>query len=299
MNRQQKALWHIDKSKRGLEIGPSHNPLAPKRDGYQVDIIDHMTRAQLIEKYQGHAVNLDNIEEVDFVWSGQSFADLTGKRKAYDWALASHMIEHTPDLIGFFNDCDSILKDDGVLSLVIPDKRFCFDTCRPITGLARIIDSHLQRNTIHSAGTVAEYYLNVVSRNGQIAWGSGSEGPLRFVHTLDEARSSMAAVLRDKAYLDVHAWCFTPNSFRLLVEDLYSLGLIALREVESFPTVGHEFFVTLSRSGKGASQSRLELLDAIEAELLEVAAKADAPPSLQARDGRWRGLFEQIKDRFR
>jgi predicted SAM-dependent methyltransferase len=196
MDRRQKVLLHIDKTGQGVEIGPSHNPLAPKREGYQVHIIDYMSREQLVVKYTGHNVNLDNIEEVDFVWTGQSFADLTGRPKYYDWVIASHVIEHTPDLVGFLNDCDSLLKDHGVLSLAIPDKRYCFDYYRPITGLARVIDSHHRQDKIHSPGTVAENYLNVVLRNGQIAWEAGTEGPLSLIHTLDGAINGIRSVAR-------------------------------------------------------------------------------------------------------
>ena len=274
MNRQEKALRHIDKAGRGIEIGPSYNPLAPKRDGYHVHIIDHMSQQQLIAKYENHNVNVSDIEEVDFIWSGQSFADLTGNLKYYDWAIASHVIEHTPDLIGFLNDCDSILKDNGVFSLAIPDKRYCFDYYRPITGLARIIDSHFQQNKIHSPGTVAEYFLNVVSRNNQIVWAAGASGVLNFIHTPDDAASYMKQVLQDQSYLDAHAWCFTPHSFRLMIHDLYSLGLIKLREVDFLPTAGPEFFVTLSRFGKGIEQSRQELLNLIDTELFEVVSES-------------------------
>ena len=112
MERKNKILRHITKEGRGIEIGPSHNPITPKKDGYLVHIIDHMSREQLINKYRDHNVNLDNIEEVDFVWQGQPYSELTGKCKYYDWIIASHMIEHTPDLIGFLNECDAILKDE-------------------------------------------------------------------------------------------------------------------------------------------------------------------------------------------
>lgn len=70
MNRKNKILRHIFKDGHGIEIGPSHNPVAPKKEGYQVHIIDHMNREQLINKYKDHHVNLKNIEEVDFVWQG-------------------------------------------------------------------------------------------------------------------------------------------------------------------------------------------------------------------------------------
>ena len=188
MNRNQKILQHVNRKGQGLEIGPSHNPVAPKKKGYKVHIIDHMDREQLIAKYQEHKVNLKNIEDVDFVWSGESYAELTGKRDFYDWIIASHLIEHTPDLITFLNDCDEILKDDGVLSLVIPDKRYCFDHYRPITGLSKIIDSYFNQNRIHTPGTVAEYYLNVVAKAGDIAWNSNTPGSFTLVHSLGDAQ---------------------------------------------------------------------------------------------------------------
>lgn len=144
MIREDKLLRHVVRNGKGMEIGPSHRPTAPKKAGYDVDIIDHLTREELVNKYRHHGVDIDAIEEVDYVWRGEKYAWLTGKTKHYDWIIASHVIEHTPDLIGFLKECDSILKDDGVVSLAIPDKRFCFDHFRPITGVSKVIDHHLQ-----------------------------------------------------------------------------------------------------------------------------------------------------------
>jgi SAM-dependent methyltransferase len=283
MSRKEKVLRYIDASGRGLEIGPSHNPIAPKREGYQVHIIDHLSREGLLAKYKDHQVNLDNIEEVDFVWRGEKYAELIGDSKCYDWIIASHVIEHSPDLIGFLNDCDAILKDEGILSLVVPDKRYCFDHYRPITGLAKIIDSHLHKSDIHTPGAVAEYFLNVVSKGGIIGWDASSNGDYRLIHSLDEAVRGMQAVLNEKAYLDVHAWCFVPHSFRLIIHDLFSLGLSPFQEVGFFSTEGHEFYITLSRQGKGIDKSRLEILDIIETEITQGAtvALAAAPPAAE------------------
>src|SRR5262249_55025860 len=161
MERNEKVLYGIDRDGRGLEIGPCYGPIAPKRAGFNVEILDHLDRDALIRKYQGRPdLDLDRIEPVDYIWNGESYAELIGKTKHYDWIIASHMIEHTPDLIGFLGDCDCILKDTGVLSLVIPDARYCFDHFRPLTGLSKIIDAHLNRQRIHTVGTVAEYFLN-------------------------------------------------------------------------------------------------------------------------------------------
>ncbi|MET0688001.1 MAG: methyltransferase domain-containing protein [Methyloceanibacter sp.] len=116
--RKEIVFRHLNAAGAGLEIGPCHNALAPKREGYNVKILDHLSSDGLRKKYDGHAgVDTTSIEEVDYVWSGQPFADLTDER--FDWITASHVIEHTTCLITFINDCASILRPDGILSLVI------------------------------------------------------------------------------------------------------------------------------------------------------------------------------------
>ena len=269
MNRKDKILRHITKDGRGIEIGPCHNPVAPRNKGYDVQIIDHMSQEDLINKYKGQNINFKNIEEVDFVWQGQSYSELTKKNKYYDWIIASHMIEHTPDLIGFLNDCDGILKDDGVVSLVVPDKRYCFDHYRPLTSISSIIDSHFQNRKIHSPGTIAEYYLNVVSKGGSISWNSSTAGEYSFIHSINAAAKRMNLAHNENEYFDVHAWCFVPHSFRLVIHDLFSLGLIPFQEVEYFSTEDCEFYITLGRNGKGIGKSRLQMLAAMESEIRE------------------------------
>jgi|GEM_PF-1362891 len=267
-NAQRKArvLATIDRNGLGVEIGPSHDPIAPKRDGFKVHVIDHASREELIAKYATHGIALDRIEDVDFVWKGESYLELTGKPKHYDWIIGSHLIEHTPDLIAFLDDCDSILKDGGVLSLVIPDKRYCFDCFRPITGLARVIDSHLAGNKIHSEGTVAEFCMNVAAKGNTLSWDERSRGDYRLLHSVREAEEAMREV-RKHAYVDVHNWCFVPHSFRLILADLYMLGYTKLREVHFEAPGGYEFYVALGRHGAGPDLGRLELLKKVDAEL--------------------------------
>lgn len=269
MNRKEKILKHIDASGRGLEIGPSHNPVAPKREGYDVQSIDHLSREGLVRKYEEESVDTSGIEEVDYIWRGEPYAELTGKRNYYDWIIASHLIEHTPDLIGFLNDCDSILKETGVISLAVPDKRYCFDHYRPITSIARIIDSHFHNDRIHTMGTAAEYYLNAVLREGMIAWNSDISGEDRPRYLLEEAIEEINSVREGKKYVDIHAWCFVPHSFRLLIHDLNFLGFIPFKEVDFCLTEGCEFFITLGRNGSGIGVSRMEMLRTIESEIRE------------------------------
>jgi 2-polyprenyl-3-methyl-5-hydroxy-6-metoxy-1,4-benzoquinol methylase len=260
MGRKSKVFHCLDPKGLGLEIGPSHSPIAPKREGFNVKILDHLSADGLKKKYAGHGVPLENIENVDYVWNGEPFAALVSGEHVFDWIIASHVIEHTPCLITFVKNCEAVLKENGALSLIIPDKRYCFDLYREKTSLSSVLDAFREKRTIHSPGTAAEYFLNVASKNGHIAWSQGTEGEARFVHGLVDAKRAIETIEKQHAFLDLHSWVFTPYSFRLLIEDLYQLGYIRLREICFFDTEGCEFYITLAWQGSGPPFARLELV---------------------------------------
>jgi 2-polyprenyl-3-methyl-5-hydroxy-6-metoxy-1,4-benzoquinol methylase len=275
-DRKHKILNGLNTLGKGLEIGPSYSPVAAKRDGYNVEILDHCTKQDLLAKYGEHFVDHNAIEEVDYVSSGQPYAELIGNRSTYDWIIASHVIEHVPDLIGFLNNCTDILKQEGILSLAIPDKRYCFDRLRPISGLAQIIDCHTENKTRHSKGKLAEYLLNVVRLDRDIAWNpkiamEQSYERISYVHTTEQVIQEIEKIEKSEEYYDLHAWCFTPSSFRLVIEDLYNLGFIGLRETAFDSGDGFEFYVSLSAEGAGHGIERRKLARQIEVEQAIVA----------------------------
>lgn len=272
LTREEKIFHLLDKTGLGLEIGPSHNPIAPKKRGFNVHTLDHASANDLRKKYVGHGVNLDNIEDVDFVWSGQRFADLIGTTQCYDWIIASHVIEHAPDFVSYLQQCEELLKPDGRLSLVVPDKRFCFDYFSPVTSTGQVLDAHALGRSRPSPGQIFDHIANAAKRRDQIAWATGDTGGADgLVHSVDEARDHWAHALHDHSeYVDVHVWRFTPASFRLLVSDLASLGLINLEVKSEFDTRGCEFYVTLGKCGEVRPQ-RVDRLQTLQTRMAESA----------------------------
>lgn len=260
MTRRDKLLNPINQRGRGIEIGPSHNPIASKREGFNVVVIDTLDQNGLREKYAPHGIDLSLIEPVDFVWNGERYSDLVGQTEAFDWIIGSHVIEHVPDLIAFLNSCAEVLKNDGVLTLAIPDKRRCFDHFRPTTGLAKVIDTHLAQHRQHTPGNIAEFMLNAVSARGRIAWGANESGEWRRLCAEPDVVSHFHKARSEQWSMDVHGWCFTPTSFRLLIRDLHLLGLTPFLEASWSPTDGHEFFVALSKTAPGTGEDRLTLM---------------------------------------
>ena len=269
LSRIEKALAFIDRDGLGLEVGPAHSPIAPRREGFNVHVLDYMDAEALREKFQDVDVDLQKIEDVDFVWKGERLPDLVGGTGLYDWIIASHTIEHLPDVAGFLIDCQDLLKPQGVVSLVIPDKRYCFDRFRPLTTTGEVLDAYRQRRNRPTPGSVFEALVNCVTLDGEISWSAGTQGKFESPYSFGFAQDSWSQAAAG-SYVDVHVSCFTPASFRLILRDLVSLNLLRLEVTHEFETTGDEFFVTL---GQGATHSsakeRVPLLRTIESELAE------------------------------
>jgi SAM-dependent methyltransferase len=247
--RNEKVMFAVDSKGLGLEIGPSFNPVAPKRAGYNVDILDHLDTAGLRAKYPG--LKPENIEEVDFVWKGQPLTELIGKTGVYDWIVASHVVEHIPDLISFLQQCAQLLTATGRLSLVVPDKRYCFDVFSPESSTGQLLDAYHAKRKRASPGQIFDYYANSANKGGTLAWAPDADGEFLLWHSDDNTKDMWHQAQTSDEYVDVHNWRFTPHSFRIFIGDLEMLGLLPLGIVQEFGTVGCEFFVTLGKRPAG------------------------------------------------
>lgn len=247
-------LAGVDLDGLGLEIGPSHNPLLPKAEGYNVRIADHLDQDGLVEKY-GYRGST-RIEPVDYVVRPGRLTDSVPDR--FDYIVASHVAEHTVCLICFLQDCEELLNPGGVLTLALPDMRYCFDRFRERTGLGRVIDVHHSGQLVHTPGMVAEHFLYNAENSGQVTWHAGVSGRYRFRYGVDAVKERARAATAGE-YVDTHHWVFTPHHFRLLMHDLRSLDFIRLVERSFTDTIDHEFFVSLSLA-PGEMPSRHELV---------------------------------------
>ncbi len=255
----------------GLEIGPSFAPLVKKSSGARVESVDYTDAAGLRDHYRGNKnADLANIEEVDYVVQGESILKAVGKSNYYDYIVASHVIEHTPDMLGFLKDCEGLLKETGILLLVVPDKRHCFDVFQPLTSTGMVLQAHLDGRKRPTAGAIFDDRAYNAVRNGEIGWPTGATGELRFFLEFTDPKAIFADARQAPGYVDVHTWRFVPSSFRLIINDLCELGEISLREDRFFDSVGNEFYVTLSSRGHGCPLDRLTLAKRMLAEHAQI-----------------------------
>jgi hypothetical protein len=291
MDRTEIALRYIDRSGRGLEIGPSYRPLVPKSSGARVDVVDHAEQEELVAKYRSFGLDaqlLAQIEPVDHVWHGGSLLDVIPTRNSYDYVVASHFIEHTVDLVGFLNDCESLLADHGRLALVVPDKRYCFDRFQPLSSIGSVIDAHYGGAPFHPAGSFLDHQAYACKRgDATIAWSPGDRTSLSLQFpSLDGATDVIDRALEQERYEDIHRWRFIPESFQLLINDLETLGYHGMGIVGSEGTIGHEFFVTLGKNVPSGRIDRLAALLDIEAKLAIADARDLSTPKAWTRPRR-------------
>ena len=231
---------------KGLELGPLAKPIV-RRDMGDIRYLDHVDTDALRARYATHdGFDVDAIVPIDYVSTNGSIRDAVNADVPFDYVIASHVIEHVPDLIGWLRDIRGVLSDEGVLSLAIPDHRRCFDALRSPTVTADIVHAHLTKPAIPTPRQVFDHYSSAVAWHGFISW--EEEPPfaeLVPVHSEAEALANAAAAVTNAEYQDVHCWVFTPSSFRRLFAALKRLQMVPFSLERCSETVGGEFFATL------------------------------------------------------
>jgi hypothetical protein len=218
-----------------------------------------------------------------------------GQLGTYDVLIASHVIEHLPDPIGFIASAQKLLHPErGVLALAVPDKRWCFDSLKQVSSTGQFLAAHRLGTQRHGPATRFDFSAYSAFNDGRSGWGREHLTGLKLVDTLDRAYQQFESWTDDPAapYVDCHAWHFTPSSFALLVLEASDVGLIDWRVEWLLPRSGVEFFARLVRGRQAFATPamrdarRFELLKQILLELreqtdwlIESAATAQrAPP---------------------
>lgn len=243
----------------------------------------HGRRAELAAKYAGASgVDAARIEGVDVVWRDGPLHEAfpAGELGGYHALIASHVLEHLPDLAGFLASAGTLLRPgSGVLALALPDKRYCFDCFRPVSTTGQALAAHLAGAVRHSRRTAFDEAAYSATLGGRPEWSHEPAGGLRFAHSLDEALEFFRTRREDAAspYADFHAWQFTPASFELIVLEPVEAGVADCRVGWIEPQPAVEFLVRLRRgrerfiSAEAREERRLALLRRILAETREQA----------------------------
>lgn len=201
-----------------LEIGPGHDPF-PTAAGARVTYADRSapggrdaTWPELSAFPHGPDADLDIDLDVDRL---AGVADAS-----FDAVIASHLIEHLANPLAALQEFERVLRPGGRLVLVVPDRTRTFDSVREPTPLAHLIDEFDRQVTEVDAEHIKEFceaiYRQPPFHPEEVrAWHDPSR--------LDDERLDL------HRRRSIHAHCWTPEEFAVLVVGGMARGLMRWR----------------------------------------------------------------------
>lgn len=238
----------------GAEIGPLDRPLIGRADG-SVYYVDHCDTATLRGRWSTDpAVDVSKLQ-VDAVWGQRTLREALEEAHAFDlrpdgldYVVASHVIEHVPDLVSWLHEVWAAVSPSGAVRLAVPDRRFTFDFLRRTSSLTDVLDAFVAKRRTPGSSRVLDFALHLADVDCGAAWrGEVTVHNTRPKYSLAAALSLAEDALRNGTYHDVHCWVFTPSSFAELMLALCERDCLAFACEWLKPTEPDtfEFFVSL------------------------------------------------------
>ena len=266
----------------GLEIAPNWAPVVTKSEG-DVLYCDYLTYDQLLEREKTNPARLQHglkVQRLDFIWQlGKTLQECAGEREKFDYAVSCHVFEHVPNFLEYLYQVRAVLKDDGVIAMILPDIKGSGEYFRRETSAADLINSYLLGQSEPSPGQVYDGLQNLFAFENMPMQGKSLNDVKRYYTDMD---CYHAAVRASVEYVDVHCWAFSKDGFVATARELQGVGLFdfEIEEIDCNPLTrtghGSEFFVKL-RPTAPPRPSRLRAAKHA-AEALQIAAPAGQPP---------------------
>ena len=228
-----------------LEIGPF---VSPRLVGEHVRYFDLLDTDGLNARAARKGLPR-TAPRIDYVSASGDLSRVPGPFAA---VFSAHCIEHQPDLVDHLRAVERLLRPGGRYLLIAPDKRYCMDHFLPESTVAAVIDAHLGSARRHGARSIIEHRALTTHNSPRRHWRGdhGQPGP-----DVERLKAAMAEVASGRSS-DVHAWTFTPQSFRVLIEALGHAGLTGLTvEAVHATPYGRGEFCAVLRKPQGASLS--------------------------------------------
>ncbi len=282
---KEKILFDVDIAESvGVEIGALANPMVKKTDG-DVRYIDRDSTEKIKEWYQkSDVVDQDKIVDVDYVWGDQTLAEATGVMEGFDYCFASHVLEHVPDLIGWLGEVSSILKEKGVASFSIPDRRYTFDYLRAESTVGELLEAYFYKSRKPTVRQIYDHFSLFTELNIEEAWQPFFDGS-KLVPAFDPSKAYSFCIdsVKNNKYIDTHCWVFTSTYFLAALTSLSEFGLLDFKIRNFFDVEANtfEFVVQLEKISSSLSPGEkhelfLESLRKIHPHTLRISFQASS-----------------------
>ena len=237
----------------GLEVAPYFDPFLHKRHHADLYYTDYCSNEELLQKArQNPGYTEGALPPIDFVWRpGQALQACAPPGLRFEYAVASHVLEHVPNPIGWMNDVLAVMADGGRLALFLPDRRSNGDRDRHLTSFGELLALWATQPRVPTAMQVADFLANSISSLGPAELLAGQPGTSHY--TDDDVLSLTRLVAETGQYLDVHCTVWEPASFVVAIERASRMGLMNVEVSETFDDL-LEFAVVLTKRGEPRHQ---------------------------------------------
>lgn len=251
--RKRYILQNLPLQQPGLEIAPLFRPATDKLR-HNVFYTDYTSTSVSREKHAHY--EHDDIVELDFIWHpAEPLRHCVPEGQTFDWAVASHVLEHVPDPIGWILEVMAVLNPGAVFSLVLPNKRYCFDRFRSTTEVADLLDVWLRRQRTPAPRQLYDFLKNCTSDGHEMYDLLKDLSPEAYNQTRQPHYSQQQALefvlhaWTTGTYLDAHCSVFTPQSAYALFNELVALGIVNV-DVSRPYEYEDEFYLRLTKRGE-------------------------------------------------
>jgi SAM-dependent methyltransferase len=230
-DRHQILTAEIDpESQKGLEFGALNNPTIDRSRG-DVRFVDFTDTADLREQNRAFPERVNALVEVTYIWSGSgSLADVIGTGELFDWAIASHVIEHVPNVLGWLRGIAEVLRPGAVFNLAIPDCRFTFDVDCPRSTIGEMVEADLLSYRHPSIRQTFDYCFHAKAIEPGAIWLSQTDvkslSPFVGEIAPQLAYGHARDIFSKGEYIDSHCWIVTPLSYVSILEGLSIIGIM-------------------------------------------------------------------------
>lgn len=259
-----KKYIDLDEGK-GLEIGPLANPIVTKSEG-DITYTDWTDTQSLREKNKVTSeFDWRKIVDIDFVWKPSKslkecipydkiFTNKNVENK-FDYIVASHVIEHIPNTIGWLKELFDVLKVGGVLSLAIPDMRYTFDAYRKPTEMAELIETWMHSDVVPTCRQIYDNCSSAIytAENISLVDTSVSLIDRQRIYTDAEAINFAKFAYFENQYIDIHCTSWNPDNIREIFGKICELNILQFEVLEVIP-YAEEGEVCISLKKKDCTQ---------------------------------------------
>jgi SAM-dependent methyltransferase len=199
-----------------LEIGPGHEPF-PIAPGARVRYADRSVKGGR-DKNWPELVGLPHGPEADFNIN----LDIDGltpiQECSLDAVIACHVIEHLANPIAALREFERVLRHQGRLVLVVPDRNATFDSVRQPTPLAHVLAKFYERVTRVDDEDIREFCSAIYYQP------PFHPADVREWHNPQRLDAELLELHRRRS---IHVHCWSPEEFASLIAGLLADGLVS------------------------------------------------------------------------